>query len=109
MCVTVSDCTRRRQPASILTGITRDTVITLAKDLGIEVVEQAIPREMLYIADEIFLTGTAAEVTPVRSVDHIEIGNGERGPGDQTIAGRVFRPVRRQNPEDQLGLARTRG
>ncbi len=65
--------------ASILTGITRASVMTLARDLGLEVIEQSIPREMLYIADEIFLTGTAAEITPVRSVDRIEIGNGRRG------------------------------
>ena len=65
--------------ASILTGITRHSVITLAEDLGLKVVEQSIPREMLYIADEIFLTGTAAEVTPVRSVDRTEIGTGKRG------------------------------
>ena len=64
--------------SSILTGITRDTVVTLAKSLGYEVVEQAIPREMLYAADEVFLTGTAAEVTPVRSVDRIPVGSGER-------------------------------
>ena len=66
--------------ASILTGITRASVMTLAKDLGLDVVEQSIPREMLYIADEIFLTGTAAEITPVRSVDRIKIGAGGRGP-----------------------------
>ena len=65
--------------ASLLTGITRASVITLAEERGIKVVEQAIPREMLYIADEIFLTGTAAEITPVRSVDRIEIGDGRRG------------------------------
>ncbi len=66
--------------ASILTGITRASVMVLAKELGLEVVEQSIPREMLYIADEIFLTGTAAEITPVRSVDRIEIGAAKRGP-----------------------------
>ncbi|MDP7042032.1 MAG: branched-chain amino acid transaminase, partial [Gammaproteobacteria bacterium] len=65
--------------AAILTGITRDTIITLAADAGIEVIEQSIPREMLYIADELFMTGTAAEVTPVRSVDRIAIGEGSRG------------------------------
>jgi branched-chain amino acid aminotransferase len=65
--------------ASILTGITRDSVITLAAELGLEIVQQGILREMLYIADEIFLTGTAAEITPVRSVDHIKIGDGKRG------------------------------
>lgn len=64
--------------SSILAGITRDTVMTLARDLGFEVVEQPIPREMLYAADELFLTGTAAEVTPVRSVDNIVVGDGER-------------------------------
>lgn len=66
--------------ASILTGITRDSVIQLARAADIEVLERSMPREMLYIADEIFLTGTAAEITPVRSVDHIPVGNGQRGP-----------------------------
>lgn len=61
--------------SSILSGITRDTAITLARKLGYEVVEQAIPREMLYGADEIFFTGTAAEVTPIRSVDNLTINN----------------------------------
>ena len=64
---------------SVLNGITRDTVIRLARGLGYEVRETSIPREMLYIADEIFMTGTAAEVTPVRSVDRIEVGTGKRG------------------------------
>lgn len=64
---------------SLLPGITRDTIIKLAKLLDIKVKEESIPREMLYIADEVFLTGTAAEITPVRSVDHITIGNGARG------------------------------
>ncbi|MEQ8935782.1 MAG: branched-chain amino acid transaminase [Amphiplicatus sp.] len=64
--------------SSILSGITRDTVITLARDLGIEVIEQSIPREMLYGAEELFLTGTAAEVTPVSSVDKIPVGVGAR-------------------------------
>ena len=66
--------------SSILTGITRDTVIQLASQLGIEIVEQSIPREMLYLADEMFFTGTAVEITPIRSVDKIEIGEGHRGP-----------------------------
>lgn len=66
--------------ASILTGITRDSVIKLARDAGIEVVERGMPRELLYIADEMFLTGTAAEITPVRSVDRIAVGTGQRGP-----------------------------
>jgi branched-chain amino acid aminotransferase len=66
--------------SAILPGLTRDTVMTLAKDLGYEVRQEVIPRESLYLADEIFLTGTAAEVTPVRSVDRIAVGNGRRGP-----------------------------
>jgi branched-chain amino acid aminotransferase len=66
--------------SSILSGLTRDTVIKLAAREGLTVEEISIPREALYLADEIFLTGTAAEVTPVRSVDRIEIGPGHRGP-----------------------------
>jgi len=66
--------------ASVLRGITRDSVISLAKDLGIPVVEQLIPREMLYISDEVFFTGTAVEITPVASVDHVKVGDGRRGP-----------------------------
>jgi branched-chain amino acid aminotransferase len=66
--------------SSILTGITRDTVLRLASRLDIAVSEQSIPREMLYLADELFFTGTAAEITPVRSVDRIQIGAGRRGP-----------------------------
>jgi branched-chain amino acid aminotransferase len=66
--------------SSILSGLTRDSVIKLAQSAGLEVVEQNIPRELLYIADEVFLTGTAAEVTPVRSVDKIPVGEGKRGP-----------------------------
>jgi len=66
--------------SSILSGLTRHTVMTLAESIGIEVLEQNIPRELLYIADEVFFTGTAAEVTPVRSVDKIPVGEGKRGP-----------------------------
>jgi len=76
--------------ASILTGITRDTIITLAAEAGITVVEQAVPREMLYIADEMFMTGTAAEVTPVRSVDRIPVGNGKRGEITRLLQERFF-------------------
>lgn len=64
---------------TLLEGITRDCIVTIAKDMGIEVREQPIPREMLYMADEIFFTGTAAEVTPVRSVDKIVVGKGAAG------------------------------
>ncbi len=63
-----------------LSGITRDIVITLAQDLGYQVREQDLPREMLYVADELFFTGTAAEVSPIRSVDKVPIGSGRRGP-----------------------------
>lgn len=66
--------------ASILPGITRDTVIRLAKDAGIPFIEETVPREMLYIADEVFFTGSAAEITPIRSIDKIAIGQGHRGP-----------------------------
>jgi branched-chain amino acid aminotransferase len=76
--------------ASILAGITRDTVIKLAAELGFEVAEQNIPREMLYIADEVFLTGSAAEVTPVRSVDKIAVGTGRRGPITEKIQQAFF-------------------
>lgn len=64
--------------SSALAGITKDTVIKLAQGLGYEVVEQSIPRELLYICDELFLTGTAAEITPVYSVDNIQVGKGDR-------------------------------
>jgi branched-chain amino acid aminotransferase len=63
-----------------LSGITRDIVVTLANDLGYQVREQDLPREMLYVADELFFTGTAAEVSPIRSVDKVTIGSGRRGP-----------------------------
>lgn len=66
--------------SSALPGITRDAIITLARDLGIEVREQTLSRESLYLADEVFMTGTAAEITPVRSVDRIEIGISRCGP-----------------------------
>lgn len=66
--------------SSVLPGITRDSIMTLAKDLGLQVREQVLPREMLYIADEVFFCGTAAEVTPIRSIDKVTIGAGRRGP-----------------------------
>ncbi|MBX0327600.1 branched-chain amino acid transaminase [Oscillochloris sp. ZM17-4] len=66
--------------SSILSGITRDTVISLLGDMGVEVRQQVIPREMLYVADELFFTGTAAEVSPIRSVDRMTVGAGRRGP-----------------------------
>jgi branched-chain amino acid aminotransferase len=76
--------------ASILGGLTRDTVLRLARERGLEVKETAIPREMLYLADELFFTGTAAEITPVRSVDRIKIGSGKRGPITESLQKAFF-------------------
>jgi len=77
--------------SSALGGITRDTVITLARDLGYEVVETIIPREMIYTADEAFFTGTAAEITPIASVDKIQVGGGSRGPITKVIQDAFFK------------------
>ena len=79
--------------ASVLPGITRDTVVKIARQLSIPIVETIIPREMLYIADEVFFTGTAAEVTPIRSIDRVVIGNGRRGPITEKIQRRFFEIV----------------
>ncbi len=76
--------------ASVLGGITRNAVMTLAQDAGFRIVEQDIPREMLYIADEVFFVGSAVEVTPVRSIDRIAIGDGSRGPVTKEIQERFF-------------------
>lgn len=76
--------------ASILPGITRDSVIAIAADLGYEMKEQFVPREFLYIADEAFLTGSAAEITPIRMIDRIPIGSGERGPITKRIQEQFF-------------------
>ena len=75
---------------SVLPGITRDCVIVMARDIGIEVKEQTIPREALYIADEVFFTGSAAEITPIRSIDKIDVGEGTRGPITRTLQERFF-------------------
>ena len=75
---------------SVLPGITRDSVLKIARDLGIPVVEQGLPRELLYIADEVFFTGTAAEVTPIRSVDKIKVGKGTMGPVTRSIQQEFF-------------------
>lgn len=71
--------------AGILRGITRDSVMTIARDMGIDVREQVLPREFLYIADELFFCGTAAEITPIRSVDRIPVGEGKPGPVTQRV------------------------
>lgn len=88
--------------ASVLPGITRDSVIQLAQRMSIPVIETLVPREMLYIADEVFFTGTAAEVTPIRSVDRIQIGQGRRGPITEKLQKEFFGIVEGQRP-DQLG------
>ncbi len=76
--------------ASVLPGITRDTVLRLAQDLEIPLVETLVPREMLYIADEVFFSGTAAEITPIRSIDKIVIGKGRRGPVAEALQKEFF-------------------
>jgi branched-chain amino acid aminotransferase len=85
--------------SSVLAGITRDSVISIAKDLGFEVREQVIPREMLYMADEVFFAGTAVEVTPIRSIDKIAIGSGSRGPITQAIQERFQGIVSGRSPD----------
>jgi branched-chain amino acid aminotransferase len=76
--------------ASALPGITRDSIVTLCREFGIPVAEQMIPREMLYIADEVFLCGTAAEITPIRTIDRIRVGSGARGPITQKLQEEFF-------------------
>ncbi len=75
---------------SVLGGLTRDAVMRLARERGLEVREAALPRELLYIADEAFFTGTAVEITPIRSVDRLTIGNGKRGPVTETLQNAFF-------------------
>jgi branched-chain amino acid aminotransferase len=84
---------------SVLSGITRNSVLTLARELGIEVVEQALPREMLYLADEAFFTGTAAEVTHLRSVDRILVGDGTMGPVTTALHEEFFALVNGLKPD----------
>ena len=79
--------------ATVLDGITRDTLMQLARDRGYSVVEAPITRDDLYVADEIFLTGTAAEVTPIREVDHRQIGTGHRGPVAEALQAAYFEAV----------------
>ncbi|GAB4430542.1 MAG: branched-chain amino acid transaminase [Chloroflexi bacterium OHK40] len=88
--------------SSILSGITRETVITLLGELGVEVREQVIPRELLYVADELFFTGTAAEVTPIRSVDRVRIGAGRRGPITGEVQAAFFAVVQGER-DDRYG------
>ena len=85
--------------SSILGGITRDSVMTLARDLGYTVTEAIVPREALYIADEVFFVGTAAEVTPVRSVDKVTVGAGKRGPVTQALQQAFFDVINGEVPD----------
>jgi len=91
---------------SILPGITRHSIILLARELGLTVKQQNIPREALYMADEVFLTGTAAEITPVRSVDRIQVGEGKRGPVTQQLQEGFFKLLR-QESKDKFGWLTT--
>ena len=88
--------------SSNLRGITRDSIITVAEELGYKVIEETITRERLYLADEVFFTGTAAEVTPIRSIDHKTIGIGKRGPVAEKIQSTFFDIVE-GNKEDEYG------
>ena len=85
--------------ASILAGITREMILTVARDLGYRVSEEMIPREMLYIADELFFAGTAVEITPVRSVDKIKVGMGRRGPVTEAIQRRFIGIINGDSPD----------
>jgi branched-chain amino acid aminotransferase len=87
---------------SILMGITRDTILTLLKDQEVEVRFESLSRDLLYIADEIFFTGTAAEVTPIRSVDRIQVGAGKRGPITKAVQDEFFAITSGQK-EDRYG------
>jgi branched-chain amino acid aminotransferase len=85
--------------SSILGGITRDSVMTLARDLGYNVTESVLPREALYVADEVFVVGTAAEVTPIRSIDKIVIGSGRRGPVTEALQRAFFDVINGEVPD----------
>ena len=90
--------------SSILQGITRDTVLTLTRDLGLEVREQPLPREFLYLADEAFFCGTAAEITPIRSIDKVAVGTGRRGPVTEALQERFFGLIKGDLPDEHNWL-----
>jgi branched-chain amino acid aminotransferase len=100
----VRDGVLRTPPLSsaILPGVTRDSILLLATDLGIRVVEENIPREALYVADEVFLTGTATELVPVRSVDRVPVGKGEMGPVTRRLQ-ELFLAIVHGEAEDRRG------
>jgi len=93
--------------ASILPGITRDSIVTIAADLGLTVKEAVIPREMLYIVDEVFIVGTAVEVTPIRSIDKIQIGKGSMGPVTRKIQDEFFAIVNGKKADRHNWLTHT--
>ena len=90
--------------ASVLPGITRDSVMILARELGFTVKECLIPREMLYIAEEVFFTGSAAEITPIRSIDHITVGCGARGPITKQLQEKFFAVLNGELPDTHKWL-----
>jgi len=90
----------------VLGGLTRNSIISLANDLGYEVREEALTRDMLYIADEVFFTGTAAELTPISSIDRREIGNGKAGPIAKLLQTEYFKIVKGENPDYEHWLHR---
>jgi len=92
--------------AGALNGITRNTVLHICKDLGLELIQKRITRDELYISDEVFFTGTAAEVTPIREIDRIEIGSGSRGPITEKIQAAFFDIVNGRNPKYAHWLAK---
>ncbi len=91
--------------ASVLPGITRDSILTLARRLDIPLVETIIPREMLYIADEVFFSGTAAEITPIRSIDKIVVGKGRRGPVAEALQKEFFGIITGTRPDEHGWLS----
>jgi branched-chain amino acid aminotransferase len=91
--------------ASVLPGITRDSILKLSASLGIPVVETIIPREMLYIAEEVFFSGTAAEITPIRSVDRIVVGKGKRGPVAEELQHAFFGVINGTRPDEHGWLS----
>ncbi len=94
--------------ASILAGITRDTVLTLLSDLGYEIRFEAIARDMLYLADEMFFTGTAAEITPIRSVDRLAVGDGKPGPITRAVQDEFFGITSGEKPDRHGWLTHVR-
>lgn len=95
--------------ASILAGITRRYAITLLDDFGYKVEEQNIPRDMLYAADEIFFTGTAAKITPIKSIDGLPVGNGRRGPITRQVQEEFFAITRGDQPDRYAWLTPVEG